>query len=303
MSPSSEQAKLEEWHGKLHGERHFGIIWKSRRFHVCVGGIGYYIATEDHSRASDCVAWQDFAFFPEQEICIRDVLDEIEYFVPEMPIKGNETEGAKERRRVAAPKVSDWAEAWDCRGNIWFKFRGTEFCAGAISSYTNFLWKAEDGTLVKPNIDGPEELLRSEDLFGVRLIDNLDEIEDFEYTVPARFLYTKRKPPVFKDEWLTTKQGWLEFLEDWGWHAYFSVDGEYYKLWPGGYHRYWVSPFDEEGMDRDVWPIHFESPDAVLNARIFDGFSLLDKIETVRFTDIEAVWHSIDGFTEKERRK
>ena len=121
--------------------------------------------------------------------------------------------------------------------------------------------------------------------------------------MPARFLYTKRKPPVFKDEWLTTKQGWLEFLEDWGWHAYFSVDGEYYKLWPGGYHRYWVSPFDEEGMDRDVWPIHFESPDAVLNARIFDGFSLLDKIETVRFTDIEAVWHSIDGFTEKERRK
>ena len=303
MSPSSEQAKLEEWRRKLRDERYFGIIWGNERFHVCKGGIGYYIATENHALASDCEPNGEFAFLPGQNVCVKDILDEIEYFVPKMPIKGNVTEGARERRRVAGPKVRDWAEAWDLRGTIWFRFRGTEYCVGAISSYANFLWKAKDGTLVKPNVDEARTLLVSGDLFECRLIDHLDEIEEFEYTVPEHFLYTNRRPPVFKDEWLTTKQGWLDFLEDWGWHAYFSVDGEYYKLEPGGYHRYWVSPFDEEGMDRDVWPIHFESPDAVLNARIFDGFSLLEKIETVRFTDVETVCHCIDSFTEEERRK
>ena len=89
----------------------------------------------------------------------------------------------------------------------------------------------------------------------------------------------ENEPELFKPSRLQTKEGWLELLEEFG-HVWFALDGMRWFVFPEGPHKYGLCRW--EGPDAPNFPQwEFESEDAFLNAKLFDGRSILERLDDV----------------------
>ena len=89
----------------------------------------------------------------------------------------------------------------------------------------------------------------------------------------------ENEPELFKPSRLQTKEGWLELLEEFG-HVWFALDGVRWFVFPEGPHKYGLCRW--EGPDAPNFPQwEFESEDAFLNAKLFDGRSILERLGDV----------------------
>ncbi len=89
----------------------------------------------------------------------------------------------------------------------------------------------------------------------------------------------ENEPELFKPSRLQTKEGWLELLEEFG-HVWFALDGVRWFVFPEGPHKYGLCRW--EGPDAPNFPQwEFESEDAFLNAKLFDGRSILERLDDV----------------------
>lgn len=89
----------------------------------------------------------------------------------------------------------------------------------------------------------------------------------------------KNTPDLFRDPSLQTEEDWRYVLETFG-HSWFSLDGEYWFVFPAGPHKYglchWVGP------DGQNFPeFEFDSEDAFLTAKLFGGKSILERLGDV----------------------
>lgn len=83
-------------------------------------------------------------------------------------------------------------------------------------------------------------------------------------------------PELFKTSDLETERGWRWLMEDFG-HIWFALDETYYFLFPEGKHRYGLCLYaDREtgNFPRQV----FHSEDEFLNAKLFNGKSVLERL-------------------------
>ncbi len=84
---------------------------------------------------------------------------------------------------------------------------------------------------------------------------------------------------LFRDESLKTESDWKYVLETFG-HIWFSLDGIRWFVFPEGPHKYgfcrWEGP---EG--RNVPEQEFNSEEEFLNAKLFGGRSILDRLDEV----------------------
>ena len=89
----------------------------------------------------------------------------------------------------------------------------------------------------------------------------------------------ENEPELFKPSRLQTKEGWLELLEEFG-HVWFALDGVRWFVFLEGPHKYGLCRW--EGPDAPNIPQwEFESEDAFLNAKLFDGRSILERLGDV----------------------
>lgn len=89
----------------------------------------------------------------------------------------------------------------------------------------------------------------------------------------------ENEPELFKPSRLQTKEGWLELLEEFG-HVWFALDGVRWFVFPEGPHKYGLCRW--EGPDAPNFPQwEFESEDDFLNAKLFDGRSILERLGDV----------------------
>lgn len=89
----------------------------------------------------------------------------------------------------------------------------------------------------------------------------------------------ENEPELFKPSRLQTKEVWLELLEEFG-HVWFALDGVRWFVFPEGPHKYGLCRW--EGPDAPNFPQwEFESEDAFLNAKLFDGRSILERLGDV----------------------
>ena len=89
----------------------------------------------------------------------------------------------------------------------------------------------------------------------------------------------ENEPELFKPSRLQTKEGWLELLEEFG-HVWFALDGVRWFVFPEGPHKYGLCRW--EGPDAPNFPQwEFESEDAFLSAKLFDGRSILERLDDV----------------------
>ena len=83
----------------------------------------------------------------------------------------------------------------------------------------------------------------------------------------------------YKSTRLQTKEGWLELLEDYG-HIWFAMDGVRWFIFPEGPHKYGLCAW--EGPDAPNFPQwEFESEGELLNAKLFNGRSILERLGEV----------------------
>ncbi len=82
-------------------------------------------------------------------------------------------------------------------------------------------------------------------------------------------------PELYKTEDLRTYREWFSFLRDCG-HVWFSIDGEYYFIFPQGPHRYGLClGEDEKNGNQPRW--EFESEEEFLNAPMFGGRTIVER--------------------------
>ena len=82
-----------------------------------------------------------------------------------------------------------------------------------------------------------------------------------------------------KTESTQTEDGWVDLLESYG-HVWFSLDGVLYFVFPEGPHKYgfcrWEGPEGPNVPERE-----FNSEEEFLNAKLFGGRSILERLDDV----------------------
>ena len=87
------------------------------------------------------------------------------------------------------------------------------------------------------------------------------------------------QPRLYKPSRLQTKEGWIELLEDYG-HVWFTLDGVFYFVFPEGPHKYGMCLREDETTGNfPRW--RFDSEAAFLNAKLFNGRSILERLSEV----------------------
>lgn len=82
---------------------------------------------------------------------------------------------------------------------------------------------------------------------------------------------------------LQTEADWRVLLEDYG-HVWFVLDGQRYFVFPEGPHRYGLCLGEDEATGNfPRWT--FESEDAFLNAKLFGGRCILERLGEVLVYD------------------
>lgn len=95
---------------------------------------------------------------------------------------------------------------------------------------------------------------------------------------------SERLPELFKVNDLNTYAEWFSLMEEYG-HICFYIDGQYYFLFPEGPHKYGLClGEDEKSGNRPRW--EFNSEDEFLNAPMFGGKSILDRLDDVWAWDL-----------------
>lgn len=83
-------------------------------------------------------------------------------------------------------------------------------------------------------------------------------------------------PELFETTDLQSEQGWRWLLEDSG-HIWFHIDGTYYFLFPEGSHKYGLCLYEDKATGNfPRW--EFNSETEFLNAKLFDGESVLERL-------------------------
>lgn len=84
---------------------------------------------------------------------------------------------------------------------------------------------------------------------------------------------------IFKPSDLQSKESWLELLETFG-HIWFTLDGIFYFVFPEGPHKYGMCLREDEATGNfPRW--EFESEDEFLNAKLFNGKCILERLDDV----------------------
>ena len=84
---------------------------------------------------------------------------------------------------------------------------------------------------------------------------------------------------LFRDESLKTDADWKYVLETFG-HVWFALDGIRWFVFPEGPHKYGLCRW--RGPDAPNFPERkFDSEEAFLNAKLFDGRSILERLDEV----------------------
>lgn len=84
---------------------------------------------------------------------------------------------------------------------------------------------------------------------------------------------------LFRDDSLKTESDWKCVLESFG-HVWFALDGVRWFVFPEGPHKYGLCHW--RGPDAPNFPEHeFDSEDAFLNAKLYDGRSILERLSEV----------------------
>lgn len=80
-----------------------------------------------------------------------------------------------------------------------------------------------------------------------------------------------------------TETGWIDLLESYG-HVWFALDGVRWFVFPEGPHKYGLCRW--RGQDAPNFPEYeFESEAAFLNAKLFGGRSILERLDEVMCYD------------------
>ncbi|MBQ7251999.1 MAG: hypothetical protein IJS32_05290 [Kiritimatiellae bacterium] len=88
---------------------------------------------------------------------------------------------------------------------------------------------------------------------------------------------------LFRDESLSTGEGWKYVLETFG-HVWFVLDGQRYFVFPEGPHRYGLCLGEDERTGNfPRW--EFDSEEAFLNAKLFGGRCILERLGEVLVYD------------------
>ncbi len=86
-------------------------------------------------------------------------------------------------------------------------------------------------------------------------------------------------PKLFRASDLCTEKDWRWHLEDSG-HIWFWLDGRYYFVFPEGEHKFGLCYYeDSETGNFPRWT--FDSESALLNEKIFNGKSILERLDDV----------------------
>lgn len=87
------------------------------------------------------------------------------------------------------------------------------------------------------------------------------------------------QPRLYRASNLQTASDWQEALREYG-HIWFSLDGVFYFVFPEGPHKYGMCLREDEATGNfPRWK--FDSEDAFLNAKLFDGRSILERLSEV----------------------
>lgn len=87
------------------------------------------------------------------------------------------------------------------------------------------------------------------------------------------------EPELFRDEALSTVEGWTYVLKSYG-HVWFAIDGVRYFVFPMGPHAYGLCLAEDEATgNRPRW--QFKSEYEFLNAPMYDGRSIKDRLADI----------------------
>lgn len=86
-------------------------------------------------------------------------------------------------------------------------------------------------------------------------------------------------PTPSKCQTLTTREGWIWLMEDYG-HVWFYLDGKYYFLFPEGPHKYGLC-YGEDEVTGNFPRWEFNSEIEFLEAPLFSGKCMLERLDDV----------------------
>lgn len=87
------------------------------------------------------------------------------------------------------------------------------------------------------------------------------------------------QPRLYRASNLQTESDWREALLEYG-HIWFTLDGIFYFVFPEGPHKYGMCLREDEATGNfPRW--EFESEDEFLNAKLFNGKCILERLDDV----------------------